>query len=777
MVILLLKPIFLYTQSHPSIDLTLPLKQFQHCNVEIIDNILIENPRKLDLVPLVIPATINWYFYRQEKGGVINCDNQRFDLKDITNRTNFLKAPQMKKNCTVYLYFTPMTCSLWDVDINIFRRYDFTQTPQVLVEATRKIFPFHMNMLQSSNVYFVLLETYYHTLTRNHRFNLLLAYEARLFHEFAYYISPTFVVWPIYWNALSLWDMQFVCQDKVFLIEKLNLELYQLAQRHCLRNYMISSTIDWVKDIMKRRFLLPTSGIYDKVHDCLTTIESKAIPTRMQKVLPKNVTSLLSSPSVTRASAAVVFFPSSSMQSPDSYDLQKEGWFANLLLENVTILPPIALELWPSYFSLVSFSLTTFPQNVYATLPSNRNIYFVSCAVPKQLRNFSLTVFLSSFDLSTWIALVGLALTSTVLICLIKDEGNPELKKSAAFTWEKAIFVYKLLLLQESKPLNTSKWLTLPWLLLGVVFSYGYQGENVKELTKPIQSYPLLRFSEIINANFTIYQPNVQGALIDQVLTSFFSNYSFFLEFGLFAKNHEQEFLLHQYFEGLRRAFGWDVFSRSIREYIRPDKVMKLIKLLKLPKTYSELHKMASQEYFINSLSKCNKVAYIDGIANVSKIYVELLKAGKVNRKHLQISIESLDRLYTTAKFQNFPKNLAAYIWRRMGSMFQAGISQTLNIYNAANATLKYGQVSNFQRVSLNGNIALSFYLILVLAAVACISYIVECRLYLVEFLSRILRNPCSKFLNVLMLSLHLNSTEVSCSQKRFVNRINVISH
>lgn len=59
-----------------------------------------------------------------------------------------------------------------------------------------------------------------------------------------------------------------------------------------------------------------------------------------------------------------------------------------------------------------------------------------------------------------------------------------------------------------------------PWLLAGIVFSYGFQGDNIKQFTTAQQTNPIDSFKEIADANYAIYSKHtdyVQNLVFDCV--------------------------------------------------------------------------------------------------------------------------------------------------------------------------------------------------------------------------------------------------------------------
>lgn len=189
---------------------------------------------------------------------------------------------------------------------------------------------------------------------------------------------------------------------------------------------------------------------------------------------------------------------------------------------------------------------------------------------------------------------------------------------------------------------------------------------------------------------------------------------------------YNEYFLLFVHKTLRKTGQAWNMLNRSNFYYETSQKEKNLSQLVRAPRTVAEVFKMSSKHYFVNALRNCNKVAYIDTLSNVSKVYEELMQISSVQSENLQISIESLDTVYSAARLFNFPQSLAYYVWRRMAVIFEAGLAETIRDINESNVTLKHRQMSTFQSVSMKGNFSTTFYMLLIFIGVAGATCLLE---------------------------------------------------
>lgn len=162
-----------------------------------------------------------------------------------------------------------------------------------------------------------------------------------------------------------------------------------------------------------------------------------------------------------------------------------------------------------------------------------------------------------------------------------------------------------------------------PWLLAGIIFSYGFQGENIKEFTKPVQVNPLDTFDEIVANNYTIYSPP------DDFFISLMQD-------NIGPSN--DLFRLADPFPVFQTVFDMQISNhydvRKKKHYVN------MINSISKPTNEKDLNDaiLDTTNYFMTKLMRCDRTAYVDGILNLAELEGKILLPSKNQRSDVHLS-------------------------------------------------------------------------------------------------------------------------------------------
>lgn len=291
---------------------------------------------------------------------------------------------------------------------------------------------------------------------------------------------------------------------------------------------------------------------------------------------------------------------------------EKMLWVENLF--------PNATVIHGSSINTVFFS--TFPSLDFNHIPylqqtllwyGDNPIKYLSCAQSREFELVSAIGYLSAFDGYTWmyIAIMGTVtsvfLGKTVRLRSVYKIGN---------------FLYSLIVSQNPEHAGMSKWILGPWLLIGIILSYGYQGNNIRELIKPLRDKPLNAWEDIVREKYII---------LDSVEESYIEQLEYYL------KLHIEDVVKGNIYEETEMIKPEDLFARTtkISFYMFMMKFLsnltnveeELSKLILYPKTIKDALEMtySPHQYFSRMLSTCVKHAYVDHVDALMKLFANIV--------------------------------------------------------------------------------------------------------------------------------------------------------
>lgn len=302
-------------------------------------------------------------------------------------------------------------------------------------------------------------------------------------------------------------------------------------------------------------------------------------------------------------------------------------------------------------------------QNIF--WPDYQLWHFLSCIKYEPPSALSFDGFLSAYDKYSWMALgitSFITVMASVLILRRRNIGD--------FVFQ----MYQILLCQDAGGFTTGRLVVGPWLLIGIILSNGYQGNNITELTKPLKSTPLNTFEEIVNNNFTIHTPIDTGVLssfksmLDEVgpdlLTGFeVQSQDVFEKFQLSA-------LMITYRPG-GNDYDYDVNITMLQELEQ-----RMINLMWYPVHVLELTQVVTNYsvYIANKFANSTKAAYVDTIFNVMSMeqFIRKSTEREIGYK-VHFNTKPYKIFYNTFAFDKFPIP-AKQFNTKMYSIYQSGL-------------------------------------------------------------------------------------------------------
>lgn len=744
------------TRAFHKIEVQPFLEIFQDCAIEVIQNVVHSSTEatssqttKLDMGPFETPIVASMYFYEMQPNGKLFCSKQaktlRYSLTHPKTRHDIYQTSLRKPVCDISLYLVPFTCDLWDVDKRLFVGAEEEQVIQDAINGVlpnyKKQFNLQLRMTHERPRLFALLQRRDHFQHRKHRLNLLSTVWCYHLKQ-EVFAAPIVITWPIIWSSIEKEDSVLSGlhispspnENPFFLAEISSLQKthWNLAVK-CMLGKEGSALYDYV------------SRNWEHYNLCLDNVKRSAASWSLREISIKT----LSRPSTIRASIeyTVVAYKVSSLNNngltpnKDS-DTEFQKQLLRTILPNITLVPIMQVHAINFFYPLVFYYPFRSDPTSYIAIKRMSNVYFVSCHIQQEFRTFSISVLFSSFEFGTWMFLGICAGISGVTLCCYNPTRTKHCKHVRADIWERFTFPFYLLMSQESKALSICKPVALPWLLLGMVLTCTYQGDNIMEFTKPLQMKSFRKFSQILEANFTIFQPNIgtHSAKLLKKLEAIDNS-------SLNLPPQPQTLAYGMLFD----AYNIEVLSVDGVDVDVSKRKTQLTKQLQYPGTMREMFKMSERNYFVARLKRCKSVAYIDTLENLLGFYNMLYRGGDLDSRFLYLSDESFEKVYTIARFQYFPYPLAQKIWKRLSELFQSGTRDRLELnresvtgfqksaYLEASAGLP-------QSVSLKGNISVVFLSLLKFFGIVVLVFIMENGCCLFYFFKSILKNWKTQF-------------------------------
>jgi len=324
----------------------------------------------------------------------------------------------------------------------------------------------------------------------------------------------------------------------------------------------------------------------------------------------------------------------------------------------------------------------------------------------------SLLGYISAFDLTTWVLFLFSFISSVVVWNRIFVKG-----KGGSFA---AMFIPKILLGQSTNEIGHVRLLTGVWVLMGLILSNNYQGNNIDQLTSPHELKKYETFDEIFDNNFTFH--------------SLPTKYKFLLAISKLAEFHDS-------WPGSWYASEVKFAKMYFHKKIKPSGESHqdaMEPIIKLPSNILELKAMVEFSYYVEIISKCGKDVFADTLPYVDKLRSKL----RLDKSQISQSKIAFGQIYQLWQLEHLQITAEEYARRRFG-IVESGLVHIWNEWKdhleSWNDTVQEAkQVSILVKpLSLKGNLVVVFYVDLVLKSLCIFTFVCECKKYFENFLTR----------------------------------------
>ncbi|CAL8132856.1 unnamed protein product [Orchesella dallaii] len=248
---------------------------------------------------------------------------------------------------------------------------------------------------------------------------------------------------------------------------------------------------------------------------------------------------------------------------------------------------------------------------------------------------------------------------------------------------------------------------------MATVLTTEYLGENITNISAPIEAQNIDSFEELFNSNFTIYSPINNNERVTII-------------FKLIKDAGNLGHLIYNTFSAsFEKTDNWDyqsIFSKLLwkngarynysDEYIQ--KILNEKEVNVTRKTVEDVESRVNEDHIFAMISKCRTQAYVDTFENIQRLKLRLTE--KFPHHKIAMSKQPFDEMYENWELHNVPFS-ANIILRRSHSLFQSGLIHWWSSWafrvSSWNVTAGAARNSVFQAVSLQGNIQVLFYLYL----------------------------------------------------------------
>ncbi|CAL8132850.1 unnamed protein product [Orchesella dallaii] len=362
-----------------------------------------------------------------------------------------------------------------------------------------------------------------------------------------------------------------------------------------------------------------------------------------------------------------------------------------------------------------------------------KSVHFITCAPPQNSGWLSLAHLFSSFTYPVWILLILASVLTGVFAwanheirCKLYLSQRDDRSTGVWLAVDHVVFVWRILV-QQSYYRSPMYWcICSVWLLMATVLTIEYLGGNITNISAPIETRNIESFEELFNSNFTIYSPVNNNERMS--ITS-----KFFKDAGNLGH------LFYNTFSGVFEATNdWDhdsIFSKLLRKngirYNYSDEFIQKILNEKEAtfswKTVDDIESSVSEDKIVGMISKCRMEAYVDTYENIQRLKLRLVK--EFPHHIIAMSKQPFDEMYENWEVRHVPIPVNILL-RRSHSLFQSGLVHWWNSWafrvNSWNVTVGAARDTEFQAVSLQGNIQALFYLYLGMIGIATIMFSIE---------------------------------------------------
>ncbi|CAL8147156.1 unnamed protein product [Orchesella dallaii] len=379
--------------------------------------------------------------------------------------------------------------------------------------------------------------------------------------------------------------------------------------------------------------------------------------------------------------------------------------FISILFPNSTLITEVQLvgiRYMPTVYIFKFLNGT-----VYFFQPEVTHLHFVTCTQINEWDALQLTGYISAFDGCTWILLLLTCFISGITLNFISNWRNGIWCGSltSQHYYERVTFTFNILLCQGTPAIKYSKWICGTWILVGILFSYGYQGSNIMKLIAPLARRTVDTFNDVVARNLSLYSP------ID----------SFTVKAMLRKENYtKSQYKTSRRIKPSKLERVLELIIRGHNGTVRND-AENLKRNLYSAKNLKDVRMMHETDYYFEKISKCDNVAYVDTYEEVLvkherlKSYITKQKPGKKNT--LSLSKKPYTQTYQNWDFKNMPLS-ATQFSMRLRSVSESGLEKLWSLWSKWIAERRYMAITTTrknhpEKLDLGSNVVVVFYLCL----------------------------------------------------------------
>lgn len=360
------------------------------------------------------------------------------------------------------------------------------------------------------------------------------------------------------------------------------------------------------------------------------------------------------------------------------------------------------------------------PHNLFMYLEDD-GLQFISCA-GVQPGSLSLIGYFSAFQPTVWTCLAS-AILGTVIILLFITE------KISLLTIVSSLLYPVTVLLEQGANVSITassarkvhvSFLSACWIVIGIVISNAYKGQNITDLCSPVQPVPLKYFRQLVQLNFTLFARDVE--FMDAKLASLY----FYRLNPTLSESFDYEPYLLQLPK--RYTIGSPILAK-VAKGLSPDAkiyplVSDLFSQVKFLDHKRLLHAISNsttlEEGYLSLIKSCHNSAFISWAAEIgnSEHILRRLIMTSNNRSSSHFISVGRQILFPRSKTWQVEKLRLAdsKLYQKLATLVESGIGKQWNdwykrvkVYNDSASTQR--RLKNQpQKLQLNDNIVVIFY-------------------------------------------------------------------
>lgn len=595
------------------------------------------------ITPLDFPAILSKYLYKSSKHeGRLLCDEKYYKLASKQGLVKVKGTPGTKLTCSVFIYVSPNYCKIWNhiahAEVEDSSRWQDPITPKSQIDLS------------------VAVPSWSHETTgmRSGRYIVIIARKIlsespialSLLRHLAAQNAPISFGTKLLIVIEGDFDASFISEAFLVLPPSAEADNYWIDVINCMPG-LIGALCRW-KAVLKRKYIFKKPDKF-KTRDELDSYVYHHFQSNTKIwlfscfICPSSEYRVLSYGELnlkTRKDwrgSPIVQFIQFNLLFPNSTIFPKEGDYED--------------DFTSPFFQIIQMNTAFYFQNSKATYQ-----YFVTCYEDKKIGALSLKGYVSAYDYPTWISIGLFSIVTSLVFLRTSRQGS--------------LLLFLFILVEQGCVDSVSKRFRLImgiWVIMGVILSNAYKGDNITELTAPL--------------------PQFRWELLDQLIAHHFSYYRHINLLMLMEKYWE-----YDKFEYL----GKDVVEERVDNLIELMLDMEYYQFMQislksnssridavlqgtihLNSSFGKSENISDMNQFLRLFAKCDKQAYIGPYQSVLQVSLRLSKILSASGKSgsVQRSKEALN--WTTIRWDlRFIPIPASRLFIRYNTIWQSGLPQ-----------------------------------------------------------------------------------------------------